>query len=1704
MSKFIRRYYNKKTLLVLVALILVASAFNFQTELFAKDNEYQNKYVTSEEMDSGLEELKSKSLDERIDRTQDFSVHFLEDAYYGINKDNYLASGQAYFVTENINNYPVFCINPEIQFTTLNDVSSLKETNEDTFSNLDSEIQANIISIMNFSIERYAETNSNIYLAVGQLLIWEELGYEISEVSPNIKPEMVEVKNSYPKSEIVERKAKFNLFSNKLVYNFKASTIDEQVYGIEPSSNDDRSSLASEVDSEESTTVNEALTATTDQSLYNTSGQDLVGQGSGSSSGSAGNSNGSNGDDDNGSSDTNPISYNEKPVIVVDESLTVVPGVTVDKQLLVDQANLSITDKEDGDLIDSENTSIDVSKVDTDTPGTYEVDIKTSDSNNNEATGETKIIVSNPPTISIDDEIVVSLNTTIDKDYLVANASLSATDIEDGDLTSSDKTVIDIEQYKKDTEGEYDASVTTTDSDGLTATEDFVIKVSNSMPQITVDNRVIVTINTTVDTQYLIDNANLAASDEEDGDLTSEIEANFTDVDTSVLGDHTVNLSVVDSDGNEATRNTIIEVIAEAPILTIADSITIFVGEYQQIDNAFLVDELNMSASDKNDGDLTDQVEIVSNPFEDAVGTYTIDVRVENSAGIEATASTKVIVIENTPPVVTMDNAITVDLNQNIDIKYLSENANLVVYDAEDGDLIASPQTTIDLTNYDKTSFGDYQISVSTEDSMGETAMDSITVSIVNENPILELEPSITVPYDTVVDAQYLINNDYVLVASDKEDGDISETLTLDCLTLDTTQPGDYSCSGTIEDSAGATATDDINITVLPYNNPPVINIQNTTVEIGTIVDQDYYIANNLVEATDIEDGTLTNTDQLVIDFASYDKDNEGEYLITASATDSLGATTIETAIVKVIDTALAETPKIIVDPVTTTDILNKGLIDKQFLIDNAGLRFIGSDGEAYLSSEAVVSVEKNCLLTCNYDGDVYLTINVDSSTGYSADEARAEIIFDSPPTISVADIELIESATRFELTPYNLVNYMPEGTVTYSDDKDNNTELLLNSTINLKTKSNYVGDVPGSYTYIYTLADSFGHQVEDEFTVTVLDVPEIYGNSELTIEYSEQADFNTYYNMLTSEDMYNATPANYKLGLYVKDSDEDDMYWEDVSNISVGTSTYSVDSTTNDPGTYTFTYSVIDSGTASNAGTQLNSSEFELELTVLPVAEKSIDVINIQNTTNLSKYNVEYSTAGYTYENSTLQLNDDEGYEILSDEAGGVLKQDSDTTYDSKYTAINTCEQLSSFITSNPDGDYILTSDLDCYGEDLSELQQNTTFTGELYGNDHVINGLTVTITQEETCVKNTECVIAGGLFSRVKNGVITNLGLNDIDMIIELEPDVSYGAMSGDAVKVGGMIGETEGATIDEVYVQGTLEVTGAENDSKYVISPLSGFGGLIGADYTTGSSVVAPLSITNTYTNVDISGSTVNTGGIIGSIKRVHSGNGLVFIDNVLASGDIESHFVAENVVSTIGGLLGYVSATDGVTLQNVLYTGNLIGYKSTAGNTAYNYGSHTVAYSAGTTISGSNVYYSDTNIVIAGEIVTDANNANSVSLTNVQLQDSNTYNFLNTKWYIPNGVSANNQPLLSSLLITYEYSGDLEESDYDLYSPDLEVYINLNQQADLPLANTMKLVVTLYINDGTNSTSINSVDDSNGITSYEAINSSVQNYMFELFN
>ena len=210
----------------------------------------------------------------------------------------------------------------------------------------------------------------------------------------------------------------------------------------------------------------------------------------------------------------------------------------------------------------------------------------------------------------------------------------------------------------------------------------------------------------------------VTASDSEDGDLTSSISITNNTVDTTKPGTYEVTYEVADSKNKKTTKT--IKVIVkenEAPIINAEDKTITVNTNFNPKDN--------VTAEDKEDGDLTNSIEVKSNNVQiNKVGTYKVVYEVKDSREKTTTKEITVEVVSNREPIINAENK-QVLLNSEFDPK-----EGVTAQDPEDGDLTSSITVTKNTVN--TSTKGSYEVTYKVTDSSNNTVEKTITVEVVD------------------------------------------------------------------------------------------------------------------------------------------------------------------------------------------------------------------------------------------------------------------------------------------------------------------------------------------------------------------------------------------------------------------------------------------------------------------------------------------------------------------------------------------------------------------------------------------------------------------------------------------------------------------------------------------------------------------------------------------------------------------------------------------------------------------------------------------------------------------------------------------------------------------------------------------------------------------------------------------------------------
>ncbi|MGX5469772.1 immunoglobulin-like domain-containing protein [Bacillus toyonensis] len=488
---------------------------------------------------------------------------------------------------------------------------------------------------------------------------------------------------------------------------------------------------------------------------------------------------------------------NEAPVLTVPFSTTLHVGEEFDPM-----AGVSATDKEDGNLTNKVKYK---GNADTSKPGKYIVEYWVVDSKGVNATATRSVIVKeNEETPDMEPKLTAPTKTTINVgDKFDPMAGVSATDKEDGDIT--DKVTVDgnVDTSKP---GTYELTYTVSDSKGhkVTAKQTVTVKQTvvpkDEVPVLTAPTKTTINVGDKFDPM-----AGVSATDKEDGDITSKVTVDGS-VNASKPGTYELTYTVLDSKGHTVIAKqtvTVKQKVEEAPVLTVPFSTTLRVGE--EFDPM-----AGVSASDKEDGNLTNKIKYKGNVDTSKPGKYIVEYWVVDSKGVNATATQSVIVKENeeTPD---MEPKLTVPTRTTINVgDKFNPLSGVKAIDNADGDI--TDKVTVD-GSVDASKPGTYELTYTVSDSKGHTVTAKQTVTVKQKVESKDEDPVLTVPTEVTLHVGDKYNPLSGVKAIDKEDGDITDKV-IHMGEVDTSKAGNFEVKFLVRDAGGNEVTATQKVTV--------------------------------------------------------------------------------------------------------------------------------------------------------------------------------------------------------------------------------------------------------------------------------------------------------------------------------------------------------------------------------------------------------------------------------------------------------------------------------------------------------------------------------------------------------------------------------------------------------------------------------------------------------------------------------------------------------------------------------------------------------------------------------------------------------------------------------------------------------------------------------------------------------------------------
>lgn len=272
----------------------------------------------------------------------------------------------------------------------------------------------------------------------------------------------------------------------------------------------------------------------------------------------------------------------------------------------------------------------------------------------------TSVVENNSPVIkAVDKEI-------LEGEEFNALDNVTATDIEDGNITN--KIIVTNNSVNNKIPGTYVVTYQVTDSKNATTTKTIKVTVNKNNPP-----EIITTDKTITQNKDFNPLAEVTAIDKEDGDLTNKLKVIENTVDTEKLGIYKVIYEVADRLSKKTTKEIKVEVVEDQkPIIDAKDRVITKNNKFNPL--------TNVTASDKEDGDLTNNIKVIQNNVDTKeLGLYKVTFQVEDSHGNKTEKTITVEVKEK--EIIKKDGEFYLEsLNWNNTNKEFSISGYLIIY----------------------------------------------------------------------------------------------------------------------------------------------------------------------------------------------------------------------------------------------------------------------------------------------------------------------------------------------------------------------------------------------------------------------------------------------------------------------------------------------------------------------------------------------------------------------------------------------------------------------------------------------------------------------------------------------------------------------------------------------------------------------------------------------------------------------------------------------------------------------------------------------------------------------------------------------------------------------------------------------------------------------------------------------------------------
>ncbi len=526
------------------------------------------------------------------------------------------------------------------------------------------------------------------------------------------------------------------------------------------------------------------------------------------------------------------------------------------------------SDDVDGNLTDE--ITINSTAVNTTVPGTYPVTYNVSDNAGNAAVQVTRTVTvrdTTAPVITLTGNATVALN--VGDTYIESGATASDTCDQSLPAVTIDSSAVDTTQP-----GSYQVTYNVSDASGNAASQVIrTVTVSDAgAPVIT-----LVGANPKfIECPAAYTELGATATDDVDGDLSTDIVIDASAVDTTIPGSYDVTYNVSDTAGNSAQQVTRTVTVRDttAPVITLTGNATVALN----VGDTYT--EAGAAATDTCDQSLP-AVTIDSSAVDTSQpGSYQVTYNISDSSGNTASQVIRTVTVSDAgAPVITLVGANP----QFIECPSAYTEFGATATDDVDGNL--TTDIMIDATAVDTSAPGTYSVTYNVSDEAGNAAVQVTRTVTVRDTtaPVINLNGSANIALnvgDTYTEAG--------ATASDTCDQSLP-TVTIDSSAVDTSQPGSYQVTYNVSDSSGNAATQVIRTVTVSDAGAPVITLVGANPQFIECP-----AAYNELGATASDDVDGDLTADIVIDATAVDTSTPGDYPVTYNVSDEAGNAAVQ------------------------------------------------------------------------------------------------------------------------------------------------------------------------------------------------------------------------------------------------------------------------------------------------------------------------------------------------------------------------------------------------------------------------------------------------------------------------------------------------------------------------------------------------------------------------------------------------------------------------------------------------------------------------------------------------------------------------------------------------------------------------------------------------------------------------------------------